>query len=136
MVESRNGRSEDTAVSRKKKGVKKPSRPSQTISRPVIDRRETKTEPQLLSNRDIQMTSDPINNSSLPKKAKSVKISEENILKFMPDNKYVKKSYIIKTMNINDDIEARFLEVKLKILVNNGKIEREMQNGKSYYKRR
>jgi DNA topoisomerase VI B subunit len=65
-----------------------------------------------------------------------VKLTEENILKYMPEGKYVKISYIIKALNITDITEARFLEVKLKTLINQGKIEREMQDGKSYYKRK
>lgn len=65
-----------------------------------------------------------------------VRLTEENILKFMPDGKYVKISYIIKALNITDITEARFLEVKLKTLINQGKVEREMQDGKSYYKKK
>ncbi len=65
-----------------------------------------------------------------------VKLTEENILKYMPEGKYVKISYIIKALNITDITEARFLEVKLKTLISSGRIEREMQDGKSYYKRK
>ncbi|MBN2152401.1 MAG: hypothetical protein JW839_13195, partial [Candidatus Lokiarchaeota archaeon] len=65
-----------------------------------------------------------------------VKITEENILKYMPEGKYVKISYIIKALNITDITDARFLEVKLKTLINQGKLEREMQDGKSYYKKK
>ncbi len=54
----------------------------------------------------------------------------------MPEGKYVKISYIIKALNITDITEARFLEVKLKTLINQGKLEREMQDGKSYYKKK
>nr|MDO8086846.1 hypothetical protein [Candidatus Sigynarchaeum springense] len=65
-----------------------------------------------------------------------IKLTEDNILRYMPDGKYVKISYIIKALNITDITEARFLEVKLKTLINQGKIEREMQDGKSYYKKK
>src|SRR5271157_3779855 len=65
-----------------------------------------------------------------------VKITEENILKYMPDGKWVKISYIIKALNIKEITDARFLEVKLKTLMNQGKLERETQDGKSYYKKK
>ncbi|MEX2684767.1 MAG: hypothetical protein Q6373_024555 [Candidatus Sigynarchaeota archaeon] len=68
--------------------------------------------------------------------ASPLKLNEENILKCMPEGKYVKISYIIKALNITDITEARFLEVKLKTLINQGKLEREMQDGKSYYKKK
>jgi len=54
----------------------------------------------------------------------------------MPDGKWVKISYIIKALNIKEITDARFLEVKLKTLMNQGKLERETQDGKSYYKKK
>jgi hypothetical protein len=65
-----------------------------------------------------------------------VKITDENILKYMLEGKYVKISYIIRAMNITDVTEARFLEVKLRKLINQGKIQREMQDGRFYYKKK
>src|SRR5271157_1406330 len=66
----------------------------------------------------------------------SGEITEENILKQMPDGKWVKISYIIKALDIKEITDARFLEVKLKSLLNQGKLERETQDGKSYYKKK
>nr|MDO8085659.1 hypothetical protein [Candidatus Sigynarchaeum springense] len=65
-----------------------------------------------------------------------VNITDENITKNMPDRKWVKISYIIRQMNITDITETRYLQIKLKQLVNTGRIEREMQDGKSYYRKK
>jgi len=64
-----------------------------------------------------------------------VKITDENILKYMPDGKWVKISYIIKALNVKEITDARFLEVRLKELLNQNQIERESQDGKSYYRK-
>ena len=65
-----------------------------------------------------------------------VKITEDNILKYLPDGKYVKISYMIKALNIKDITDARFLEIKLKTLVRSGRLEKITQEGKSYYKKK
>lgn len=65
-----------------------------------------------------------------------VKVTEENILKYMPDGKYVKISYLIKALNIKDINDARFLEMKLKALARDGRIEKIAHEGKSHYKKK
>ncbi len=65
-----------------------------------------------------------------------VSISEETVLSSMPEKSYVKISYIIKALGLSDIREARYLENTLKALVGEGKVEIEIQDGKSYYKKR
>nr|MDO8112605.1 hypothetical protein [Candidatus Sigynarchaeota archaeon] len=66
----------------------------------------------------------------------SLDITEENILKCMPDDKWVKIPFLLKALNIKEIGDARYLEIKMKGLLNRGKIERELQDGKSYYKKK
>ncbi|MBN2151962.1 MAG: hypothetical protein JW839_10975 [Candidatus Lokiarchaeota archaeon] len=65
-----------------------------------------------------------------------VVITEESVLRALPEGNYVKISYIIKALGLTDISEARYLENTLKTLVQRGKVEQEMQEGKSFYKRR
>jgi hypothetical protein len=64
------------------------------------------------------------------------KITHSAVLNSMPKGEYVKITDLIKALNITDITGARFLEVKLKTLLNQGRIEREVRDGKSYYKKR
>ncbi len=63
------------------------------------------------------------------------KVTEENILEQIPEGKLVKISSIIKALNVTDVTEARFLELRLKQLVDQGKIGQGLRNGKPYYKK-
>ncbi len=62
-------------------------------------------------------------------------VTEENIIKLMTEGKQVELGYIIKALNISEIWEARFLELKLKTLVDQGKIGREYKDGISFYKK-
>ncbi|MFX0098534.1 MAG: hypothetical protein ACFFCS_03065 [Candidatus Hodarchaeota archaeon] len=70
-----------------------------------------------------------------PKATGPIKISEANILKYLPADRWVKISYLIKALNIKDITDARFLEIKLRTLTKQGRIEKIVQEGKSRYKK-
>ncbi|MHA1683715.1 MAG: hypothetical protein ACTSUE_22445 [Promethearchaeota archaeon] len=70
------------------------------------------------------------------KPAGPLKINEENILKYLPREKYVKISYLIKALGIKDITDARFLDMKLRILVKQGRVEKIKQDSKSHYKKK
>jgi hypothetical protein len=67
---------------------------------------------------------------------RSENFTDDAILHSMPEGEHVKVSYILKALNITDIRDARKLELVLKSLVDRERIEREMQEGKSYYKKR
>ncbi|MBD3187870.1 hypothetical protein GF325_13625, partial [Candidatus Bathyarchaeota archaeon] len=77
----------------------------------------------------------PGKKSEPEKPAGPLKINEENILKRLPSDKPVKISYLIKALGIKDITDARFLDMKLKILMKNGRVERSKIEGKSYFRK-
>ena len=56
-------------------------------------------------------------------------------MKYLPGDRWVKISYLIKALNIKDITDARFLEIKLRTLTKQGRIEKIVQEGKSRYKK-
>jgi DNA topoisomerase VI B subunit len=63
-------------------------------------------------------------------------MADEEVLKYMPDEKYVNISYLIKALKIKDITDARFLDLKLKNLVAQSRLEKVSQDGKSYFKKK
>lgn len=63
------------------------------------------------------------------------KITYAAVLGSMPEGEYMRIDDIIKALNITDITGARFLEIKLKTLVNQGRIERKLQDGKNVFKK-
>ncbi len=53
-----------------------------------------------------------------------------------PAGTFVKISYLIKALNVKEIPEARHLEVHLKQLVRDGRLDRVFQDGKWYYTRK
>jgi hypothetical protein len=84
----------------------------------------------------VTKTPEPVKKEEGPPKVTGpIKISESNILNYLPNDRWVKISYLIKTLNIKDITDARFLEIKLRTLTKQGRIEKIVQEGKSRYKR-
>ncbi len=67
----------------------------------------------------------------------SVMVAYENILKHIPKGKYIKLSTILKALDVPNSTEAPFLElrIKLKSLLDQGKVEEEIRNRMPYYRR-
>ena len=64
-----------------------------------------------------------------------IPITEENILKQIPERLGVRMSYIIKKLNIKEITDARIVELKLKKLLEQGIVIRNTLDGKSFYKK-
>jgi len=60
-------------------------------------------------------------------------ITEEVILKSIPEHTFVTIDHVVKSLNIKEIVEARYVLTKLRILERDGKIEHAIQDGKSYY---
>nr|MDO8115771.1 hypothetical protein [Candidatus Sigynarchaeota archaeon] len=62
-------------------------------------------------------------------------VGREDILDSMPSGKYVNIKYLIKYMGITNVPRAKLLQKNLKSLVADGLIEKEIQDGKEYFRK-
>ncbi|MHA1793505.1 MAG: hypothetical protein ACTSVI_12715 [Promethearchaeota archaeon] len=134
-------------IEERKKSTLKTKDASKKVTSPTkkpTTSRSTGEKQQSLIPRSSKSTSKVTKGKTTPKKkleskekeiTTPLKISEENILKVVPSDKWVRIGYIIKKMGIKDLTDARFLELKLKALVKNKRIEKNTQGGKSHYKK-